>query len=48
MTIKADDTDQQIELPYMATNFLIAPQEGLPVKLTIGLQIPSPTRASGA
>jgi hypothetical protein len=44
MTINVNDMDQQIELPYRATNFLTAPEKGLPVRL----QIPSPTRASGA
>jgi hypothetical protein len=44
MTINVNDMDQQIELPYRATNFLTAPEKGLPVRL----QIPSPARASGA
>ncbi len=35
--IGVGDTDEQIELPYTATNFLIAPEKELPVKLTIGL-----------
>jgi hypothetical protein len=33
--IKAEDVEKQIELPYTATNFLAAPEKGLPVKLTI-------------
>jgi hypothetical protein len=37
ITIKADDVEKQIDLPYTATNFLIAPEKGMPVKLTIGL-----------
>ncbi len=37
MKINADDAEKQIELCYTATNFLIAPEKGLPVKLTIGL-----------
>jgi hypothetical protein len=37
ITIKADDVEKQIELPYTATNFLIAPKKGLPAKLIIGL-----------
>jgi len=35
--INANDVDQQIELPYTAANFLIAPEKGLPVKLRVGL-----------
>jgi hypothetical protein len=37
ITIKADDVEKQIELPYTAANFLIAPEKGLPVELMIGL-----------
>jgi hypothetical protein len=37
MKINADDAEKQIELSYTATNFLIAPEKGLPVKLIIGL-----------
>ncbi len=35
MKINADDAEKQIELSYTATNFLIAPEKGLPVKLII-------------
>jgi hypothetical protein len=35
MKINADDAEKQIELSYTATNFLIAPEKGLPVKLLI-------------
>ncbi|MCL5278983.1 MAG: Sb-PDE family phosphodiesterase [Planctomycetes bacterium] len=37
MKISVDDTEKPIELSYTATNFLIAPEKGLPVKLLLGL-----------
>lgn len=36
--IKADEAPAQIELSYTARNFLIAPNKGLPVTLTINLK----------
>ena len=35
MKISVNDMERQIELSYAATNFLIAPEKGLPVRLTI-------------
>jgi hypothetical protein len=35
---KADETPAQIELSYIAGNFLIAPDKSLPVTLTISLK----------
>ncbi len=35
--INVDNAENQIELPYTAANFLVAPEKGLPVKLVIGL-----------
>jgi hypothetical protein len=35
---KADETPAQIELSYIARNFLIAPDKGLPVTLTVNLK----------
>ena len=35
---KADEAPEQIELSYVARNFLIAPDKGLPVTLTIRLK----------